>query len=739
MGTGRFDYKVGGNTAILPAYIPDFQRDYAWNEEVGKKLFQDLVYNTYPMTLIPQHGGQGPGDYHLGHMLTFDQVANPGKKPIVDGQQRLFTLTIISCHLRDIALERGWNDLAWNIDKLFIWAQGGYGQAKMLFQPKNSDYLTNQKMNPYKVLLRLCEIDHTFRVEVLAQQNQGANVSIQIIPLNAPWQLREGVKIQFDNGGELVVSNQANQGTQIASISGRLDGQNVDVGDEGIVILGQKSGEEPIVSSLMGKAISNLRKMLEEFIDNTPGGMVHLGTARQRCEEFFWSLQSVNFDMTNFSTEGSAIRHFGITNSSSHKITLSSYDLLRAKILRIRDGVPAQDYNQQGTSTYDMFEEWKKIRSLLERKYPGTKNDGKKKKFFVRYLQSKGLPSADVSRTLDGLIDQYYNQITRQWNRVPITQLLGDIFKFLKWHEGIWNFNETGLVGQNHLLPAQYHEEEFYLLLQPKSFTQWIPLYLAAKNKFTNPAKQTDIVILLKHVTEFFGKGSILSNLDSTFPSVAPNQFWGKVPGWIESVNQLNNPTNADVTAILNTIKTDIDDLLAPIIWTTAHITTNPANNQSRTYLSNSNTSARFLLCLIEKDLGGIEDGNGRYQTGMSACDVEHVLAKSLNFGDKAADYVFTQQNFEESKHRLGNRLLLTSKANNHIKTISFSLKMSHPTCAVGTDCNGGGLHYDQNAGGQWKLIADFLARYSAGGIWNLAHIQTWETELLTKYHGVWP
>lgn len=739
MGTGGFDYKVGGNKAILPAYIPDFQRDYAWNEAVGEKLFQDLVYNTYPITLIPQQGGQGPGDYHLGHMLTFDQVAIPGKKPIVDGQQRLFTLTIISCHLRNIAIERGWNDLAWNIDKLFIWAQGRYGQADMLFKPKNSDYLTNQKMNPYKVLLRLCEIDHTFPIEVSAQQNQGANVSIQIVPLDAPWQLREGVRIQFDNGGELVVSNSVNQGTRIASISGNLTGQDVDVGEEGIVILGQKSGEEPIVSSLMGKAISNLREKLEEFIDNAPAGIAHLRTPRQRCEEFYWSLQSVNFDMTNFSTEGSAIRHFGITNSSSHKITLSSYDLLRAKILRIRDGAPAQDYNQQGTSAYDLFEEWKKIRSLLERKYPGTKNDGKKKKFFVRYLQSKGHLYADVSRTLDVLIDANYNQTTRQWNRAPITQLLEDMLKFLKWHEGIWDFGETGLVGQNQQLPVQYHEEEFYLLLQPKSFTQWIPLYLAAKNKFSNPASQTDIVILLKHVTEFFGKGSILNNLDGTFPSVEPNQFWGEVPGWIASINQLNNPTDADVTAILNTIKTDIDSLLAPINWTIANITTDPANNQTRTYMSNSNTSARFLLCLIEKGLGGIEDGNGRYQTGMSACDVEHVLAKSLDFVDKAADYVFTPQNFEQSKHRLGNRLLLTSKANNHIKTISFALKMSNPTCQVGTDCNGGTLHYDQNTGGQWKLVADFLARYSAGGIWNPANIQTWETVLLTKYHAVWP
>jgi len=726
VGTGHIDYKAGGGSAILPAYVPDFQRDYAWTSTVGSKLLQDLIYNTYPQSLVPNPGGVSIGDYHLGHLLSFDQNQVTAD-PIVDGQQRLFTLSVISCHLRNKALQLGFHKLAWEIDNMFIWGAGRYGDAEMLFKPKNCDYLESQKMNPFKVLLNLCEIEHTFEVRVAADQTQGGNVSITIDPIEIPWMLRERVKINFDNGSVFEISNSINQGTRITSISGGLTQEDVAIGEIGTVFLGQKSGETPIVSSLMGRAISNLREKVDEFIENGGAGVPHLNTAEERCTELKYSLQSVNFDMTSFSSEGAAIRHFEITNSESHKITLSAYDLLRAKILRIRDAAPVTGYQIQGNIDYELFKQWRSVRSLIEKKYPKNKP---KEKFFQRYLQAKGLSHSDVNSEFMAIINPNFNQITRQWNKQPVTQFLGDLFKFLKWHEEIWNKPDA--------LAAAYYEEEFYLLLQTKvSFTQWIPLYLAAKNKFNNQNSQTSLVDLLKYVTEFFGKGSILNNLNNGFPSVEPNQFWGEVPGWIETINRLgDNPTDAEVTIILNSIKTDIDTLLQPITWTLANITTDPDGN-TRKFKHDKNTNLRYLLCLIEKEMGGIEDGNGRYKNGMSACDVEHVLAKKLDFGDKSPDYIFTNLDFEDSKHRLGNRLLLTSKANKHIKQISFALKMTYPRCAVGNDCNGV-LHYDQNVG-QWKLIDEFLNKYLAGGTWDAGKIDDWELELLTRYQGLWP
>ncbi len=411
-------------------------------------------------------------------------------------------------------------------------------------------------------------------------------------------------------------------------------------------------------------------------------------------------------------------------DSKSHQVSLSTYDLLRAQVIEIRDANPVTNYLTNNSDDYKLFEQWKAFRKIIE---PNLTKDSQKNNFFSRYFMSKSLPHADPNKQFKELLDENFDPVTRLWNKGPVTALLQELTNFLEWNQEIKQLGTT--------IPTNRHEEEFYLLLFPNSFKQWIPVYLAARNKFKNPKSQESINSLLRHIAEFWGKGNSLPKMCDDIPSIPPNKFFQKVPIWCQEINNLSDaPTNADVKSVLNGIKTDIDSLLTPINWTIANLKTDTSGNTRK--FSGSNSDIKFILATIEKKLGGISDGSGRFRDGMINSDVEHILEKNLAFANKSADFVFNNTNFETSKQRLGNRLLFPKKSNNHIKGKSFVLKMHDPTCNIG-NCVSGSLHYSSH-NNRWKLVEKFLHKYQTPGVWNSSNIDSWEDTLIDLYHGCW-
>ncbi len=84
-------------------HIPRFQRPYSWEEENIADFWEDVVTNTSP-------------DYFIGSMVVFKKEKQ--RFGVVDGQQRLTTITILLCVLRDKFKELGINDLAEGIHQL---------------------------------------------------------------------------------------------------------------------------------------------------------------------------------------------------------------------------------------------------------------------------------------------------------------------------------------------------------------------------------------------------------------------------------------------------------------------------------------------------------------------------------------------------------------------------------------------------------------------------------------------
>src|SRR3972149_1872867 len=85
--------------------IPRFQRPYSWKKEHVEELCNDTIIER-----------EIKDDYFIGSIVVFK---NPeGQSAIVDGQQRITTITMLLCALRNLFQFEGFNDLAIGIHNL---------------------------------------------------------------------------------------------------------------------------------------------------------------------------------------------------------------------------------------------------------------------------------------------------------------------------------------------------------------------------------------------------------------------------------------------------------------------------------------------------------------------------------------------------------------------------------------------------------------------------------------------
>ena len=83
--------------------IPRFQRPYSWDQENIGEFWDDIVRNK-------------PSDYFIGSMVVY-RIADR-RFGVVDGQQRLTTITILLCVLRDTLKSEGYEPLADGLHQL---------------------------------------------------------------------------------------------------------------------------------------------------------------------------------------------------------------------------------------------------------------------------------------------------------------------------------------------------------------------------------------------------------------------------------------------------------------------------------------------------------------------------------------------------------------------------------------------------------------------------------------------
>lgn len=86
-------------------HIPPFQRPYSWTDENIEEFWYDLI------------SAKG-GEYFMGSFVFYDHSTDPAGVYITDGQQRITTLTITLCVIRDTSRKAELNDVATGIQNL---------------------------------------------------------------------------------------------------------------------------------------------------------------------------------------------------------------------------------------------------------------------------------------------------------------------------------------------------------------------------------------------------------------------------------------------------------------------------------------------------------------------------------------------------------------------------------------------------------------------------------------------
>ncbi len=95
--------------------IPVFQRYYSWGKKDWEQLWEDL--------LLLQETDEEKRRHFLGSIVCVPEKHMPGvisAYQVIDGQQRLMTLSILLCALRTAAKKKGWEELAAEIEENYL-------------------------------------------------------------------------------------------------------------------------------------------------------------------------------------------------------------------------------------------------------------------------------------------------------------------------------------------------------------------------------------------------------------------------------------------------------------------------------------------------------------------------------------------------------------------------------------------------------------------------------------------
>lgn len=111
--------------------VLSFQRDYSWTEEQVDQLWDDITETL----------DEDRGEHFMGAV-----VVNNSKKPelmLIDGQQRMTTMSILMCVLRDIAKEKGDEQLAQTISSKYL------GSLNLRTRKTESKLVLNERNNQF--------------------------------------------------------------------------------------------------------------------------------------------------------------------------------------------------------------------------------------------------------------------------------------------------------------------------------------------------------------------------------------------------------------------------------------------------------------------------------------------------------------------------------------------------------------------------------------------------------------
>ena len=104
--------------------IPRFQRAFSWEKEQIEDFWADVIVDN-------------EGDYFIGSIVLYEESEEKKVFGIVDGQQRLTTITLTLCALRNAFKREGFNELALGVHA-FIERKNIDNENEFVLKPESS-------------------------------------------------------------------------------------------------------------------------------------------------------------------------------------------------------------------------------------------------------------------------------------------------------------------------------------------------------------------------------------------------------------------------------------------------------------------------------------------------------------------------------------------------------------------------------------------------------------------------
>lgn len=137
--------------------VPDYQRPYAWTTEQADELFDDLI-----SAMKESRASGASSQYFLGSIVIIKEDKKPESR-VVDGQQRLTTLTILLAVLRHIWQEAGYDKGVKSVTP-FLYEEGDemLGKAtgyRLTAREEDADFFRSNIQEPGGISLLVASTD----------------------------------------------------------------------------------------------------------------------------------------------------------------------------------------------------------------------------------------------------------------------------------------------------------------------------------------------------------------------------------------------------------------------------------------------------------------------------------------------------------------------------------------------------------------------------------------------------
>ncbi|MBN9793587.1 hypothetical protein DMP17_34130 [Pseudonocardia sp. TMWB2A] len=148
---GFLQYQATGIAGLLRTQllaVPFYQRSYSWNISDSKPPTREVVDDT-DKSQVDEYwedlnaGFQSQRSYFLGTVVLANDGDSPGRKLVIDGQQRLATTSLMVAAIRDELERRGASDYANSTQNEFIGTfdrQVGSLQPRLILNSDDRDY-----------------------------------------------------------------------------------------------------------------------------------------------------------------------------------------------------------------------------------------------------------------------------------------------------------------------------------------------------------------------------------------------------------------------------------------------------------------------------------------------------------------------------------------------------------------------------------------------------------------------